>query len=94
MSTGIDVAVCMSDAPASGVDAILVAGRAVSCTASDGTAGALGVLHLALVDSTSSDAFDYSQVAGFWGAAFVSVVGLYFASRAIGAIVDFVRNHG
>ena len=91
MSTGIDVAVCMSSAPASGVDAILVSGREVSCTASDGTAGALGVLHLALVDSTSSDAFDYSQVAGFWGAAFVSVVGLYFSSRAIGAIVDFVR---
>ncbi len=90
MSTGIDVAVCESNAPASGVGSVLVSGRQVGCTASDGTAGALGILHLALVDSTS-DAFDYSQVAGFWGAAFVSVVGLYFASRAIGAIVDFVR---
>lgn len=91
MSTGIDVAVCESNAPASGVGVISAAGRPVGCTASDGTTGALGVLHLALVDSSSSDAFDYSQVAGFWGAAFVSVVGLYFACRGMGAIVDFVR---
>lgn len=89
MSTGIDVAACVSGASAVTVTA---SGSAVGCTASDGTAGTVSVLHLALVDSTSdSTPFDYSQAFGFWGLAFTSVVGLYFACLGIGAVVNFVR---
>ncbi|CAB3671536.1 hypothetical protein LMG24076_01971 [Trinickia soli] len=91
MSTGIDVAVCMSDAPASGVGAISASGRGVICTATDGTPGALGVLHLALVDSTSADAFDYTQAAGFWSVAFLGVMSLYVVSRCCGVVLDMIR---
>lgn len=35
--------------------------------------------------------FDYGQAAGFWGAAFTSVVGLYFACRGIGEVVNMIR---
>jgi hypothetical protein len=35
--------------------------------------------------------FDYVQAAGFWSAAFTSVVGLYFVCRGIGAVVEFIR---
>ncbi|AJX88220.1 hypothetical protein BH02_1258 [Burkholderia pseudomallei] len=35
--------------------------------------------------------FDYGQAAGFWSAAFESVVGLYFACRGIGAVVEMIR---
>jgi len=35
--------------------------------------------------------FDYGQAAGFWSAAFTSVIGLYFACRGIGAVVEMIR---
>lgn len=35
--------------------------------------------------------FDYGQAAGFWGTAFCGVMVLYFASKGIGAVVQFLR---
>lgn len=91
MSLGIDVAACVSSG-ASGVGAIGVSGHPASCTASDGTEGTLGVVHLQLVDnSAETTPFDYTQAAGFWGLAFCFVVGLYFVARGIGTVVDFIR---
>ncbi|MCA8308870.1 hypothetical protein LGM90_10155 [Burkholderia sp. AU28942] len=89
MSTGIDVAACVSGASAVSVS---TGGQAVACTASDGTAGTVSVLHLALVDS-SGDAspFDYTQAFGFWSLAFTSVLVLYFASQGIGTVVNAIR---
>jgi hypothetical protein len=67
-------------------------GAALGCTASDGTAGTVAVIHLALVDSTGdSTPFDYTQAFGFWSLAFTSVLALYFTCLGIGAVVNFVR---
>jgi hypothetical protein len=89
MSTGLDVLECVSPAPASGT--VLISGRSIACTASDGSAGAVSVIHLDLSPGANVPAFDYSQAAGFWGAAFCSVVALYMVSRGIGVVVDFIR---
>ncbi|WP_254219948.1 hypothetical protein [Burkholderia multivorans] len=35
--------------------------------------------------------FDYAAASGFWGTAFCGVVALYFMSRGIGTVVNFVR---
>lgn len=35
--------------------------------------------------------FDYAQGAAVWGAAFSMVVGLYFVSAAIGAVLGMIR---
>ncbi|RDU96678.1 hypothetical protein [Trinickia dinghuensis] len=92
MSLGIDVAACVSSSGASGVGAVGISGHSVACTASDGTQGTLGVMHMALVDnSAETTPFDYTQAAGFWGLAFCFVVGLYFVTRGIGALVEFIR---
>jgi hypothetical protein len=42
------------------------------------------------IDSVASS-FDYTQAFGFWGVAFTSVVGLYFASKGIGTVLSFIR---
>jgi hypothetical protein len=91
VSTGIDVVVC--DTPASGAQvSVSVSGSAVSCVGSDGTSGTLDVLHLALVDNSAQAVpFDYAQATGFWGLGFCFVVGLYFVTRGIGAVVEFIR---
>jgi hypothetical protein len=88
MSVGVDVIQCVSSSASVSVSA---GGGPVACTASDGTAGTLAVVHLDLSSGANVPAFDYSEAAGFWGVAFCSVVGLYVVSRGIGAVVDFVR---
>lgn len=35
--------------------------------------------------------FDYGAAAAIWGMAFTFVVGLYFASKSAGALLDFIR---
>ena len=89
MSTGIDVAACVTGA--SGVATVAVAGHPLTCTASDGTQGSVSVLHLSLVDSSSDTPFDYTQAFGFWSLAFTSVVLLYFGCLGIGTVVNFIR---
>jgi hypothetical protein len=89
MSVGVDVAACVS--LASGVPVVTAGGSALTCTASDGTAGTVAITHLALVDSTGDVPFDYGQAFGFWSLAFTSVVALYFACRGIGTVVEFIR---
>jgi hypothetical protein len=89
MSLGIDTAECVSSL--NGSTPVAAGGRPISCTTSDGASGSLAIVHLSLVDSTESAAFDYGQAFGFWGLAFTSVVALYFVCRGIGTVVDFIR---
>lgn len=89
MSTGIDVIACVTGASAV---TVTVGGRVGNCTASDGMTGTPSVLHLALVDSTSVGvAFDYTQAFALWGAAFTSIVLLYFAGQGIGIVLNAIR---
>jgi hypothetical protein len=88
MSVGLDVVECVTSAATLTVSE---GGRSVMCTASDGTAGTLAVVHLDLSDGGTVPAFDYTQAGALWGAAFCSVVALYMVSRGIGAVVDFIR---
>jgi len=70
------------------------AGRAVDCgTDANGNQLVLQVDQLVAVNPATPDpeAFDYTQAAGFWFSAFSSVFLLYFASKGIGAVVEFVR---
>lgn len=91
--TALDVIVC-GPLGASGVTDASAGGRAVDCgTDANGNQLVLQVNQLVAVnpDPTTPEPFDYTQAAGFWAAAFSSVVSLYFICRGIGAFVDFVR---
>lgn len=68
------------------------------CPSVDGVPSTPTLLEAYLIDPSQQDViqasvgpFDYGQAAGLWFAAFSMVVGLYFVSTAIGAILGLIR---
>lgn len=90
---GLELMVCGPEG-ASGVTYATSSGSPVECgTDASGNALALQVsTALVAVDPASATpTIDPSEIAGFWAAAFMPVLLLHFASRGIGAIVNFIR---
>lgn len=83
-----------------GSQAVTTVDQQVCPAGADGTVYKLTSVQAYLVDPSQGSQldvatapFDYSLAAGFWMAAFTSVVMIWFASHNFGAILQFFRRN-